>query len=390
LIATAVAQLYLQRDRHHQLRDLEKLDIKTLVEVKGDEKSSIVGDGEYLNHWKPHRQDRFFEFQQEHPPRFEGEMRFNGPPPDREPRFKVIIFQDRVYILLPSERVFYTSREFHQSYLPIYIGLSLVIFLLFSYSFILKSIKPLQELEESIRRFGDGDKSIKLNISSNDEVGRISKEFDTAVKKITDLEKSRELFLRNIIHELKTPITKGKLVLALLQDSSYIDTLQRVFNRLDSLINEMANIEKLTSKSAELDFHPYQIGEILDHSIKLGFLEMSSIEIIGDVHRVVKVDLQLFSILCKNLIDNGIKYSNNKKIIIEIQPKRVSFISDGDMLEKEFNEYLKPFNHSQVTSQRGFGLGLYIANETLLRHNSHLHYMHTQNRNIFYFDLSSS
>jgi two-component system OmpR family sensor kinase len=292
-----------------------------------------------------------------------------------------VFFDDKVY-LIHDFKIYKTGISIRRSFLPTYFGFGFLILLGVFHFTIIRSLKPLKNLEKSIRDFGNGNLNVKIETGNNDEVGRIAQEFSKSAKKIRELEQSRELFLRNIIHELKTPITKGKLAIALFQNEKGSDILNRAFNRLDSLINEMANVEKLTS-NRDLCFQPHRLSLILEEAIKLGFLQKEKIEISEFKDDIFEIDLNLFSIAFKNLLDNGIKYSENQKVEFRYENGKISFSSLGAKLEKDFSEYVKPFNHSQITSQRGFGLGLYITNEILERHNFKLNYRHSESRNIF-------
>ena len=296
-------------------------------------------------------------------------------------RTKVIIYNSKIFYLLSSSDLIRNGKIYKMDLIPIYLGIIILMFFIISYLLILKSLQPLKTLENSIRKFGEGDFDIDIEIKSNDEIGRISKEFMKTVKKISDLERSRELFLRNIIHELKTPITKGKLSVALLEKRRETQILEKVFTRLDLLINEMADIEKLISNSREITFQSWSIKNILEESIKIGFFSRENIEILGD--RKINVDISLISIAFKNLIDNALKYSEDGKVRIKVLEKNIEFQSIGKKLEKEFSEYLKPFNHSQITSKSGFGLGLYIIDEVLKKHDFRFEYRYFEKKNIF-------
>lgn len=302
---------------------------------------------------------------------------------------QVLIFQSQIFYLFSNSDLMDSGKIYKFDLIPTYLGFIIFIFFSISYILILKSLKPLKTLENSIRKFGDGYYDINIEMNSKDEVGRISQEFSKVVKKISTLEKSRELFLRNIIHELKTPITKGKLSVALLDKRRETEILEKVFVRLDLLINEMAHIEKITSNSNELNIQKYSIIEILNEAIKIGFFNKNLIEIDVNNNKFIYADISLMSIAFKNLIDNGIKYSENGKIKITNNDKLIEFISNGKQLKKDFFEYLKPFNHSQITSKSGFGLGLYIVDEILKKHHIKFIYKYSCQQNIFQIDYKN-
>ncbi len=117
----------------------------------------------------------------------------------------------------------------------------------------LKKLLPLKELKDKVINFGDEKFDFELsNSSSKDEVTLLANEFKKSAQKLKNIKESRNIFIRNIMHELKTPITKGKFLLQLEKSDENIEKLKMVFNRLESLINEFATIEKLISQNRVL------------------------------------------------------------------------------------------------------------------------------------------
>ncbi len=102
---------------------------------------------------------------------------------------------------------------------------------------------------------------------------KVANEFDRAVKKISALMNSRQLFLRTIMHELKTPIGKGRIVSEMIEDEKSKQRLIDIFERLDILISEFSKIEQLVSKSYSPNFKEYNLIYIVEHSIDLLMLE---------------------------------------------------------------------------------------------------------------------
>ncbi|MDU5325585.1 HAMP domain-containing protein, partial [Campylobacter ureolyticus] len=97
---------------------------------------------------------------------------------------------------------------------PLWVGFFITIILLGSLYFsVLKSLAPLKKLNNNIKKFATGNlETATVNVEGDDEIAQVAKEFDKAVIKIKELIRSRQLFLRTIMHELKTPIGKGRIV----------------------------------------------------------------------------------------------------------------------------------------------------------------------------------
>jgi len=281
-------------------------------------------------------------------------------------RFKLIL-SNKNRAKLPIKRVIVFSIVF-----------VLVILL---YFWVIRSLRPLSELKLKIQRFSKGDLSIECKSNKKDEIAEVANEFDHAVKMIRELIHSRQLFLRAIMHELKTPIGKGRLVSEMLGDEKSKERLNKIFERLNLLIDEFARIEKITSRHYELHKKPYKMSDILEASIDMLLIDNPTQYICLDIKEdfILEVDFELFALVLKNLIDNAIKYSSDKKVHICINHSHITISNQGDALQGDIEEYFKPFHRSQG----GLGLGIYIVKHVLDMHNMKLVYIYKDGVNSF-------
>lgn len=248
------------------------------------------------------------------------------------------------------------------------------------------SIYPLKHLQLQIRRFGEGDMDLDLASDRKDEIAEVSNEFDRAVGKIKEMMNSRAIFLRNITHELKTPITKGQLSLEFLEPSRTKEILTNVFIRLNLLTREFVQIENVTACDCQTNKNSYHLADILDNAVDLLFLEPGSIVHNID-NRSIEVDFELMSIVFKNLLDNGIKYSDNGTVFVDLEKDELSFCSVGEEMENSLEYYIQPFTRCDVNMQDSFGLGLYIVYYILDKHDFTLSYKHENGINSFVIHL---
>ena len=258
-----------------------------------------------------------------------------------------------------------------------------IIFLLITllYLWIVKSLQPLSELKRKIKRFSEGNLDIECSSNKKDEIAEVANEFNHAVAMIRELIQSRQLFLRAIMHELKTPIAKGRLVSEMLTDEKNRTRMHSIFERLNLLIDEFAKIEKITSKNFKLNKKSYKMSDIIEASIDLLMIENPSrmIHIEVEKNYLVKVDFELFTLVVKNLLDNAIKYSVDKHVIVKIKDNKVEIINRGEALKEPLENYFKPFH----STKGGLGLGIYIVKSILDIHGMTLEYQHEDTRNIF-------
>ena len=281
-------------------------------------------------------------------------------------RFKLIL-ENKNKILFPIKRALIFSFVF------------LLIILL--YLWIMKSLKPLSKLKSQIQTFSQGNLDIECKSDKQDEIAEVANEFDYAVTTIRELLQSRQLFLRAIMHELKTPIGKGRLISELIVDEKNKARLHSVFERLNLLIDEFAKIEKITSKNFDLNINKYNVSDLLEASIDMLMVDNPNdfITIYIQKDYNIDVDFELFTLVVKNLLDNGIKYSTDRHVKVIIADDTIQIINKSEALKEPLENYFKPFH----TSQKGLGLGLYIIKSILNILKKDLEYSYVDGYSIF-------
>ncbi len=287
----------------------------------------------------------------------------------------IIINNDRFKLILENKN----KPKFPIKRVLIFSIVFLLIILL--YLWIMKSLQPLSTLKSQIKTFSKGNLDIECKSDKEDEIAEVANEFDHAVTMIRELLHSRQLFLRAIMHELKTPIAKGRLVSEMLEDEKNKTRMHSIFERLNLLIDEFAKIEQITSKNFELTIKPYKMSDLLEASEDMLMIENPKRLITTNIEKdySVSVDFELFTLVIKNLLDNGIKYSTDKHITVIIDDNSLKVINKGEALPEPLENYFKPFH----ASKKGLGLGLYIVKSILDIHHMELHYAHEDGENIF-------
>ena len=270
---------------------------------------------------------------------------------------------------------------------PLWVGFLLTMAVLISlYLSIVRSFTPLKKLSKNIKKFAQGNMDVNLAAAhSEDEIGQVAQEFNNAIAKIQELIRSRQLFLRTIMHELKTPIGKGRLITEMLEDETQKVRLVNVFERLEILINEFAKIEQLLSKSYSLNYQDYHFSLILEQVKDMSMLdnwdELISTDIECDA--VINVDFGLFALAIKNLIDNALKYSSDKKVRIICDENKVSVANRGAALAKSFEHYKQAFIRNKDEKATGMGLGLYIIDKICELHKFRFEYNYSDGTHYF-------
>ncbi len=260
------------------------------------------------------------------------------------------------------------------------------VILLAAYIFVIYKIKPLRKLKRQIVKFANGELDSVQNVGNGkDEISEVSEAFYEAVCQIKALNDSRHLFLRNIMHELKTPITKGLIAAQMIEKSKNQERLISVFHKLENLINELAAIEQITSKIGLTNKTPCLMRDLIDEAIDIAMVEKEHVGI-SELDEVrVMVDFKLFSVAIKNMIDNGIKYSTDKHVNIMVSKDHMKFITQGEKLKNDLDFYIQPFIKGE-DAQKSFGLGLYIVSNILEAHGLKFGYEYKNGMNVFIFE----
>jgi two-component system OmpR family sensor kinase len=253
------------------------------------------------------------------------------------------------------------------------------------YEILKRKLKPLKLLNKQLIEFSNGNKDIKLNYTSQDEVGTIAKSFNEAINIINNQSKSKDLFMRNMMHELKTPITKAMFIAETLENEKTRENLQRAFKRMDDIIKELATVEKLTSKNTMIYKEENSFLNIYTRTLEIMMINPNNITAnIEDFD--LKVDNSMMPIALKNLIDNAIKFSPNKKAIIKANKEKIEIISLGEQLKHELSYYTEAFSQEEKRSD-GFGLGLYIVKTIVNLHGYKLEYKYEDGKNYFIINM---
>ena len=291
------------------------------------------------------------------------------------------------YIETPSGDILIKDNDLKPySYINILYTYAIIFFVIsFSFILVLQKLRPLIRLRKKIALYGEGNMNISFKTKSEDEIGSVANEMENARQKINNMLESRTLFLRNLMHELKTPIAKGTIATQMLESPKQRERFTSIFKRLETLVNEFAMIEEVTSLNDKKDFSEYRLIDIIDGAIDMAMVERESVSV--DVPADVKLhaNYRLYTTAIKNMIDNAMKYSTDAHITIRINENgELCFESKGECLKHPLQYYIEPFTKDNP-SKNSFGLGLYLVDSILKAHGQVLAHEYEDGINRFIF-----
>ena len=301
--------------------------------------------------------------------------------------FQTLFFKSNYYYFVQRRgyHTLFKDLNHYKSHRLDYAGFAFVLLLLLIiYLWLLNSLKPLHTLQGHIAQFSEGNLNIECHSDKKDEIAMVTNEFHNAVQEIKLLLSSRQLFLRTVMHELKTPVAKGKIVSSLVDDEIQKERLKVIFEKLEYLIDDFAKIEEVVSGNYTLNRQNYRVSTIVENTLDMLLLENIERKVHVEVKENPRInaDYKLLSMAIKNLIDNGIKYSN-EQVEVNIDIHIIQIISKGQSLNQPLEAYFKPFHNEANILNQGMGLGLYIVKSVLDMHQMRLEYHYIKNNNIF-------
>ncbi|WP_312492669.1 sensor histidine kinase, partial [Anaerosporobacter sp.] len=195
-----------------------------------------------------------------------------------------------------------------------------VIMLAILYSFYVT--KPFKKFTSSIDRLTEGYLDEKLTVSGFTEMKNISESFNHMIVRMQKLEKSRQEFVSNVSHELKTPITSIKVLAdsLVMQEDAPIEMYREFMvditdeiERENKIINDLLSLVKLDKTASEMNIASININELLEQLMKRlrPIAAKRNIEVVLESYRpvIAEVDEVKLSLAISNLIENAIKYN---------------------------------------------------------------------------------
>ena len=277
-----------------------------------------------------------------------------------------IKFRDGVLqIFFPKERIQASSIRIFAFWITVPAFLMIAISLIF----LKNQTRPITALAKAAEKFGKGEEIEEFKPSGASEIRQAGFEFDRMRKRILRHLNQRSEMLSGISHDLRTPLTRIKLQLAVIKDKNLSEKISKDVDEMEKMLNEYL---QFTSTGAKDKTETFDLSELTDEIISK--YENANIE-----RRISKKIFfngrkNLITRCINNLLDNSIKYA--EKIIVNLEKKNsnilLSIEDNGPGVEKsEFKNITKPFykiDKSRSDSKSSVGLGLSISSDIVRSH----------------------
>ena len=255
----------------------------------------------------------------------------------------------------------------------LWITLPSFILILIAILFLRNQTRPILKLSKAAERFGRGERVDDLSPSGASEIRKATIEFDKMMKRINKHLNQRSEMLSGISHDLRTPLTRLKLQLAMTDKKDNAKKMAADIDEMEKMLNDYLQYAKSQS---EEDYVEINISNLVEDI--LGNFDRSKFEFKKDGNVKIFGRKNLLRRSLSNIVENGLSYGD--KIFVEIKKSVGNAIiiieDDGPGLpKKEYENVFKPFyrvDKSRSLNRSGVGLGLSISLDIVKSHGGNI------------------
>ena len=300
---------------------------------------------------------------------------------------EVTTVQGVILVSVSTDIIYETMDEMGQKANMIIWALWLVI--LFVGSFVANHMmKPLGRIAKGMEDVTEGYDSNNLHVDTYTETQDISEAFNKMLGRMKILDDSRQEFVSNVSHELKTPLTSMKVLAdsLLMQEDvpaelykEFMEDITEEIERENKIINDLLSLVKMDKKSSDLNVKAENINELVERILKRlrPIAAQQNVEVLFESFRpiVAEVDEVKFTLAITNLVENAIKYNREEgSVQVSLNADHKYFyvkVSDTGIgiPQEDLDHIFERFYRVDKSHSReigGTGLGLAIARNAVI------------------------
>lgn len=280
------------------------------------------------------------------------------------------------------------------SYLLIGVMVVVILAIILSVFFSIHFSKPMRRLSDNLDAITREYSNELPDTCSYTELEQVSDKFNQVIQKLKSIDQSRQEFVSNVSHELKTPLTSMKVLADSLNGSEdvpiemYKEFMVDIGDEIDretKIINDLLSLVRMDKSGAQLNVTSVNINTLIEAILKRlkPIADKANIEVVFESFRpvVAEVDEVKFTLVVTNLVENAIKYndeggwvhislnSDHQFFFIKVEDNGLGIPEDSvDHIFERF--YRADKSHSREIG--GTGLGLAITKSAIAMHNGEI------------------
>ncbi len=248
-----------------------------------------------------------------------------------------------------------------------------IVLILIALIFLKNQTRPLVKLAKAAERFGKGDYVNDFRPSGAAEIRKAAYEFDRMAKRINRHLNQRSEMLSGISHDLRTPLTRLKLQLAMIEQKNISEKMSKDIDEMESMLNDYLQFAKTQAKEETAKINLSNLFDEIKKSFNNENLFLENIEEI-----ILKGRMSALKRCFENVIQNGLTYG--KKVYVNFQKGSnivtINIEDDGPGIpEDQHKNVFKPFvrlDKSRNLNKSSVGLGLAIVEDIINSHGGNI------------------
>ena len=270
------------------------------------------------------------------------------------------------------------------------VGIALILLAMFSVFLADRMVRPIHKITGAIENVTEGYSDDVLHVDTFTETRQLSEAFNKMLGRLKMLDESREEFVSNVSHELKTPMTSMKVLAdSLLEQDNvpvemyqeFMQDIAKEIDRENQIITDLLSLVKMDRSGQTMNIQTMNINDLLEQILKRlkPIAEKKNVEMVMESFRPVnaEIDETKFTLAVSNLVENAIKYNrengwvhvslnaDHKYFYVKVEDSGIG-IPEQDQAHIFERFYRVDKSHSREIG--GTGLGLAIARNAVLVH----------------------
>ncbi len=273
---------------------------------------------------------------------------------------------DVIEFLVPKEMVSTSSVRLF----VLWTTLPSLVLIIIALIFLKNQTKPLVKLAKAAEKFGKGDYVNDFRASGSQEIRKAAFEFDRMAKRINRHLNQRAEMLSGISHDLRTPLTRLKLQLAMLKQKDVSEKMSKDIDEMEKMLNDYLQFAKTQSQENTTSINLNNLFNSITNEINSKKLILNENNLIITLKGRPMALKRSF----ENIINNGLIYGNKVNVEMHKGNNRALIIIEDDgpgIPEDQYKNVFKPFfrlDKSRSLNQSGVGLGLAIVEDIINSH----------------------
>ncbi len=283
-----------------------------------------------------------------------------------------------------------TTKQVLYTHGGVIIGIAMILLAMFSVFLADRMVRPIHKITGAIENVTEGYSDDVLHVDTFTETRQLSEAFNKMLGRLKILDESREEFVSNVSHELKTPMTSMKVLAdSLLEQDNvpvemyqeFMQDIAKEIDRENQIITDLLSLVKMDRSGQTMNIQTMNINDLLEQILKRlkPIAEKKNVEMVMESFRPVnaEIDETKFTLAVSNLVENAIKYNrengwvhvslnaDHKYFYVKVEDSGIG-IPEQDQAHIFERFYRVDKSHSREIG--GTGLGLAIARNAVLVH----------------------